>query len=204
MLEKIILTTILSIGLTACSTARTIPPVLNSGDLEEAGAHCVEVRNLKICDYKKETKDSTSNDWEIYIQTPNGRLIRLTENSVEDSYPHSNGKIIVFQRVLDDKADVYSMKLNGKNIKKLTEKGNNWFPRISRDGKIAFVSDRDGNDEIYVMNIDGSNQTRITNNPGRDGYPRWVDGKLMYRNGDGPYHYVIIENGEHRIIRYGW
>jgi TolB protein len=31
-------------------------------------------------------------------------------------------------------------------------------------GKIAFYSGRDGNDEIYIMNADGSRQTRLTNN----------------------------------------
>ena len=30
------------------------------------------------------------------------------------------------------------------------------------DTKIAFTSDRDGNDEIYVMNADGSNPTQLT------------------------------------------
>ena len=40
-------------------------------------------------------------------------------------------------------------------------------------GRIAFVSDRDGNDEIYVMNADGSGQTRLTNNPAADGCPAW-------------------------------
>ena len=39
-----------------------------------------------------------------------------------------------------------------------------YSPAWSPDGtKIAFVSERDGNPEIYVMNADGSNQTRITN-----------------------------------------
>src|SRR3990170_8751258 len=32
------------------------------------------------------------------------------------------------------------------------------------NGKICFTSNRDGNDEIYVMNADGTNQTRLTNN----------------------------------------
>jgi Tol biopolymer transport system component len=32
-------------------------------------------------------------------------------------------------------------------------------------GKIAFVSSRDGNRQIYVMNADGSGQTRLTNHP---------------------------------------
>ena len=38
-------------------------------------------------------------------------------------------------------------------------------------GKIAFVSNRDGNDEIYAMNADGSNQTRLTNNAAFDNGP---------------------------------
>ncbi len=32
-------------------------------------------------------------------------------------------------------------------------------------GKIAFSSNHDGNQEIYVMNADDSNQTRLINNP---------------------------------------
>ncbi len=40
-------------------------------------------------------------------------------------------------------------------------------------GKIAFVSKRDGNDEIYIMDADGSNQRNITNNPGSDYSPSW-------------------------------
>src|SRR5262249_24615400 len=45
---------------------------------------------------------------------------------------------------------------------------------VSPDGsKIAFASNRDGNQEIYVMNIDGTNVTRLTNNPAVDGQPSW-------------------------------
>ena len=37
-------------------------------------------------------------------------------------------------------------------------------PVWSRDGtKIAFTSERDGNAEIYIMNADGTQQTRLTN-----------------------------------------
>src|SRR5689334_19079267 len=41
------------------------------------------------------------------------------------------------------------------------------------NGKIAFTSQRDGNPEIYVMNADGSGQTRLTNNPRGDEFPAW-------------------------------
>jgi Tol biopolymer transport system component len=59
------------------------------------------------------------------------------------------------------------------------------------NGKIAFVSNRDGNDEIYVMQPDGSGQTRLTNDPLDDEEPAWSpDGtKLAFRrnvlNADG-------------------
>ena len=47
-------------------------------------------------------------------------------------------------------------------------------PAWSPDGsKIAFVSDRDGDWEIYMMNADGSGQTNLTNNPEDDWAPAW-------------------------------
>jgi len=46
-------------------------------------------------------------------------------------------------------------------------------PSLQTNQKIAFTSDRDGNSEIYLMNSDGSGQTRITNNRVRDDYPTW-------------------------------
>ncbi|MBP1661437.1 MAG: translocation protein TolB, partial [Candidatus Aminicenantes bacterium] len=40
--------------------------------------------------------------------------------------------------------------------------------------KIAFVSNRDGNDEIYMMDYDGEGQTRITFNRIKDYMPGWA------------------------------
>ena len=45
--------------------------------------------------------------------------------------------------------------------------------RDALEGRIAFVSERDGNPEIYVMNADGSGQTRLTENPAADWGPAW-------------------------------
>lgn len=53
------------------------------------------------------------------------------------------------------------------------------------NGKIAFQSNRDGNFEIYVMNADGSNQTRLTNNSASDVYAAWSpDGTKIAFQGD--------------------
>ena len=62
------------------------------------------------------------------------------------------------------------------------------FP--GQNGQIAFVSDRDGNLEIYVMNADGSGQTRLTTSAGADSEPAFSpDGKKIAfrsdRDGDG-------------------
>ena len=52
--------------------------------------------------------------------------------------------------------------------------GTNYIPVFSPDGtRIAFMSGRDGNPEIYVMNVDGSNLRRLTNHPAGDGTPTW-------------------------------
>ena len=41
------------------------------------------------------------------------------------------------------------------------------------DEKILFVSTRDGNSEIYIMDVDGNNQIRLTNHPAFDTSPFW-------------------------------
>jgi hypothetical protein len=47
-------------------------------------------------------------------------------------------------------------------------------PSWSPDGtKIAFTSNVDGNDEIYVMNSDGTGVTRLTNSAASDSDPAW-------------------------------
>jgi len=53
--------------------------------------------------------------------------------------------------------------------------------------KIVFVSDRDGNEELYMMDYDGQNQTRLTFNKVIDYMPAWsADGNAIaftsYRN----------------------
>ncbi len=69
-----------------------------------------------------------------------------------------------------------------------------WSP----DGKkIAFQSDRDGNDEIYVMDADGTNQTNLTNNPASDRHPSWTpNGDILFdsnRDGDWEIYKVTVD-----------
>ncbi len=53
-------------------------------------------------------------------------------------------------------------------------------PALRANGKIAFTSNRDGNQEIYSMNNDGTGQVRLTNNPGTDNFPAFSpDGRKI-------------------------
>ncbi|MCX7698205.1 MAG: hypothetical protein N2114_01910 [Candidatus Goldbacteria bacterium] len=70
--------------------------------------------------------------------------------------------------VLEDSKDFYQiaiMDLDGKNKKILTDKGNNWCPSVSPKGdKIAFYSDRSGYVNLWIMDIDGTQQKQLTIN----------------------------------------
>jgi uncharacterized protein YjdB len=61
-------------------------------------------------------------------------------------------------------------------------------PAFSPDGsRIAFVSPRDGNAEIYVMNADGTGATRVTNDPQADGRPSFTpDGQAIVFHSSRP------------------
>lgn len=62
-------------------------------------------------------------------------------------------------------------------------------------GRIAFISDRDGNHEVYLMNPDGGEVVRLTFNPGDDQNPAWSsDGTRIAfessRDGDHGIHFM--------------
>ncbi len=77
---------------------------------------------------------------------------------------------------------------------------NERFPRYSKDGsRIVFVSNRDGHQEVYIMDADGTDQTRLTNNPEGNGYPAFSpDGSqiVFTSNRDGnPEIYIMNADG---------
>lgn len=128
-----------------------------------------------------------SND-EIYIQEADGRKqVNITNHPAGDRIPavSPDGNQILFVSDRDHKSgEIYLVDADGKNIRRLTS--NAYFedaPHWSHDGKRIFFTRelRDlkdtsanavGNGEIFVMDIDGSNEKQLTNRPGYDGGPQ--------------------------------
>jgi TolB protein len=95
------------------------------------------------------------------------------------TFPGSNGKI-AFESLRDGNLEIYTMDPDGSGqINISNNAAGDRFPSWSPDGsKITFSSNRDDTglfkSEIFVMNEDGSGQTRLTSNPAFfDRDPSW-------------------------------
>ena len=77
--------------------------------------------------------------------------------------------------------------------------GGEFTPAYAPGGtKIAYVSDGDGNPEIYVMDADGSNARRVTTSMAAEGDPVWTpDGrKIVYSSDAGGVTQIWIMNAD--------
>ncbi|HQU83251.1 MAG TPA: CHRD domain-containing protein [Pyrinomonadaceae bacterium] len=124
-----------------------------------------------------------------------------------------NATFVEFFKGLLDEVQIYHRALSATEIQSINNAGSAGMCQVSTftpnsvtnptNGKIAFVSDRTGNYEIFTMNSDGSNQTNITNNAANDDEPAWsFDGaKIAFysnRNGNNDI-YIANADGSNQI-----
>ncbi|MGH2740496.1 MAG: TolB family protein, partial [Actinomycetota bacterium] len=110
---------------------------------------------------------------DVYVLNTEGRgnPTRLTMHQDPDCYPAWSpmGTMIAFARGHgQDGLDLYLLDLETGDLRRLTTDGGQ-EPAWSPDGsRIAFMSNRTGDWEIYVINVDGSNERRLTDEQGLD------------------------------------
>jgi Tol biopolymer transport system component len=114
---------------------------------------------------------------EIYSMNADGTgQTRLTTTSGGTAWEPAwspDGAKIAFSRITGTVGDVFVVNPDGSGLTNLTNSGQETEPAWSHDGqRLAFTSARDDNNsdlgtEIYLMNSDGTNQTRL-DGPGLD------------------------------------
>ena len=116
---------------------------------------------------------------------PNGKRILFSSTHLElPSCPErpDYSKGYVWQ--VHKEYKMFTAKPDGSDLRQLTfSPGYTAEATISKDGKIVFTSQQDGDLDIYTMDADGKNVKRLTNELGYDGGPFWSpDGKrIVYR-----------------------
>lgn len=141
--------------------------------------------------FAREYNDA-KNGWqeEIWLMNADGSNLRQIK-ALQGRAPYflPDGRILFHTKT--GPSQIAIANIDGTNVIHLTNNSaNDWSPKMSPDGsKILFISDRDGNREIYSMNSDGSEQNRITFNDVSDWDPAWsVDGNKIFfasDNGNG-------------------
>ena len=124
---------------------------------------------------------------DIYLITPDGVDLRRLTDSNDISRDgnlvwSSDGKQLAYSAYRDEKIEIYILDVEDAlqgvvDVKLLTDSPpltRNLVTSWSSDGtRLAFSSDRDGNTEIYIMNSEGRNVVRLTDNPAFDLQPAW-------------------------------
>lgn len=134
----------------------------------------------------------------LTMETPRPLRFTTDEGTWMSVSVSPNGQTLVFDLL----GDLYTLPIGGGKATRITSgQGFDAMPSFSPDGRqVAFVSDRSGASNLWVVNSDGSNPRAITRTE-RFHYvsPTWTsDGRAIlvsrnnsFRNG-GPYDFYLI------------
>jgi Tol biopolymer transport system component len=142
---------------------------------------------------------------DIYVMNVDGSDIHnITDDSLANLNPawSPDGQQLAFTSFEDNNWEIYVTEIGPQPVTLVVQRSrfhrltynntNDFKPTWSPDGqKLAFVSERDGNMEIYLMDADGSHIRRLTYDAAADSSPNWSsDGSEIvfvsnrHRNGE--------------------
>jgi Tol biopolymer transport system component len=133
-----------------------------------------------------------------------GAPARLTDTAASETGPcfSPDGRWIGYER----EGDVWRVRCDGTDAQNLTadaakDGGFTWSPDSAR---LAFVSDRDGNEEIYVLDLATMRATNVSRNRARDVRPRWSpDGASLafVSERDGNEEIYVLQVADRSAVR---
>ncbi len=122
--------------------------------------------------------------------TPRYRMAQFFNPLVLTSTIDGDAEIYFYQLIKDTGVSIFF---------NLTDNGvPDYEPQISPNGeKILFTSLRDGNPEIYVMGLFGTDQTNLSDNSARDIDASWYgDNKIIFSSNRNGNHSIFMMDGD--------
>jgi len=113
---------------------------------------------------------------------------------------------LVIAAARSHRPDIYLVARDGSVIKRITTQSSNTDPDFSPDGRtVVFVSNRDGDEELYLYDIVSEQVTQLTTNTASDFFPSYApNGKdiVFVSNRDNQYKWEIYKiNIENKQVK---
>jgi len=143
--------------------------------------------------------------WSLYMMNADGGNIQQLTNASDtlDWSPDwsPDGSKIVFARSYPSpvwRSEVWMINPDGTDLHKVSDvdgQGPDWSPDGS---KIVYFNYIDGGGDIWVMNADGTNPIKLTDNPSEDWWPKFSpDGsKIAFQSKRDGNHEIYIMNND--------
>ena len=145
------------------------------------------------------------------VERNSQRLIAQSANPTFAPRWSPDGKWILYSMAIGGNTDIYKVSASGGGTPvKLTDSpGIDIGGSFSPDGsRIVFESDRSGSQQIYVMNVDGTDQRRISFFGGRAATPEWSPrgDQIAFTHIAGNFRIAVMSPGgdELRYLTNSW
>lgn len=157
-------------------------------------------------------------NWELYIyETSTAEVRRMTSDLAYQGAPSwsNDGLYLVYEGYLGDDLGLYVLRTDSDQTPipvpgSANSAAPDYAPSWSPDGRrIAFVSLREGNQDIYLYSLDGQEVVNLTQTPGRDeNHPIWSpDGEWIAYSaldaGQEKVFVISVETGVAQVINLG-
>ena len=181
-IAAIILLVLIGFGLSACYTTQEISPPVFAFASDRAGNG-----DIFALDHNGQLKNLTNSpeaDWQP-VWSPDGQMLAFTS--------HRTGDSDIWLLKVTGSAESSQAQAAPRNL--TNHPAWDYSPSWSPSGQsIVFVSERDGDPEIFVQNIEGDTAIQLTFNEEMDHRPAWSpDGKYIA--------FAAVRNGAEKIYR---